>query len=443
MADWRIYAFDLDGNGGVVLNDGDLLAKAQPTRELSGPGSVALTLAPEQDVTITPWKTLIVVTLGNSIRGTGIVSSQQDNGDGALSVTCTGVTGYYADLPADMERTYANVDPARVIYDMLRWAASQRGMNVGLDLATYKDTGVRVGNPDPPVTKPRWTRKKPVLKAIPKEPKKTAYKDYYLKGNTADKVARRKAARDAYNAAMKTWRATRDAIKKENSAKEKEYKDARKEYESKLKEYNSAIDDAKVKVQWWENPTVGGIIDDMAKSVEYRVVPRWRGSVPDHTITVGKRIGRRQTGLRFVVGENVIDSPQVDWAGETYATKVVFLGAGEGKAMIRGVAEGKRNGLARTVVISDQSVRSKKLAEQRAARALKWRQSMPQVGELVIVDDDNAPFGTFDVGDEIRLIDPGQRWAGPVDMWVRILSITEDTESPTASLTVTRTDIGE
>ena len=68
---------------------------------------------------------------------------------------------------------------------------------------------------------------------------------------------------------------------------------------------------------------------------------------------------------------------------------------------------------------------------------------MPMVSELKVIDDDNAPFGTFDVGDTVRLVDPGPRWVGKVDMWVKILSITESTDAPVATLTVTRADKGE
>ena len=39
MADWRIYVYKLDGANGVTLVDDDVRASAQPTRELSAPGS--------------------------------------------------------------------------------------------------------------------------------------------------------------------------------------------------------------------------------------------------------------------------------------------------------------------------------------------------------------------------------------------------------------------
>ena len=68
---------------------------------------------------------------------------------------------------------------------------------------------------------------------------------------------------------------------------------------------------------------------------------------------------------------------------------------------------------------------------------------MPQITDLTVRDDDNAPFGTFEVGDEIRVTDTSGRWAGTVDMWVRILAITESTEAAVATLTVTRADKGE
>lgn len=376
MAEWHIRAYSLDGNGGMTLLDGDVVATAQPTRELSGPGAISLTVAPEQDIELTPWKTVLVVELDGSIRGAGVISDMVDDGNGSLSVTCTGPLGYLDPLPADVEWVFQDEDPASVIRRAVSWAQSRGGTDVGLRLGEYEDTGVRIGLPEPEVMRP-----------LP--------------------------------------RGATDQEREERAR---------------------AIDEAKYRVQWWENPTIGGVVDDMAKHVEYRTKVKWADSEktrPIFTLDLAKRLGARKDRLRFVVGENVIQSPPVDWAGESYATQVTFLGAGEGRKMVRATVTGRRNGLARHVFISDQSVRSKPLALRRARRALAWRQAMPQITELVVRDMDNAPFGSFDVGDEVRLIDQTGRWAGTIDMWVRILSITETTESATATLTVTRADIGE
>lgn len=446
MADWRIRAYDLDGKGGMTLSDGDIKASAQPTRELNGPGALAVTIKPEQsDVVLRPWKSLLVAELDGSIRGTGIVSDLSDNNeDGSLTVTCTGPTGFLDLMPADVIWALRDRDPAREIRNIYAWAQGRTGANIGMDFSGYVDSGVRIGNPDPPVKRPAKRIAPPKLKAIPPEPKKSSYKNYYLKGNKASQVAARKASRDAYNAAMKSWRTTRDAIKKSNKAEESRYKTERDDYKKALEDYRRTVDDAIVRLQWWDNSTVGQFVEDMTKHVDYKLVPRWNGDKPDHRITIAKHIGAKKTQLRFVVGENVVESPVVDWAGESYATEVVFLGAGEGEKMIRGRAVASRHGaLARTVFISDQSVRSKAAANRRAERALAWRQKMPMISELTVIDDDNAEFGSFDVGDEIRLIDNTGRWAGPIDMWVRILSITETTDAPVATLTVTRSDKGE
>lgn len=442
--EWRIRVYDLNGNGGITIVDSDLQASAQPTRELNAPGAVTLTIKPEHSVALRPWRTLIVVSLGNVIKGTGIVSNMADDGDGALSVTCVGPTGYWDAFPADVDRTYKDTDPGKILRDIYAWAQSQTGANLGLDFSGYVDSGVRVGNPDPPVTRPVKRIRPSKVEPIPAEPNKKAYPNYYLKGTKPAQVAARKAARDKYDADVKAWRKVRDEIKKRNSAEISRYKQEQADFKKALDDYYQAIKDALYKISWWENPTVGQVVDDMTKHVDYRITPRWNGLLPDHTLTVARHIGGRRPQLRFVVGENVIDPPPVDWAGDSYATRVVFLGSGEGEKMIRGEAVGTRaGGLARTVFISDKSVRSKQVAEQRAARALKWRQTMPVVSELKVIDDDNAPFGSFDVGDDIRLVDYSGRWAGPIDMWVRILSITESTDAPVATLTVTRSDKGE
>ena len=135
MADWRIYVYKLDGANGVTLVDDDVRASAQPTRELSAPGSVSLTIKPEQDLELRPWRNLIVVELDGSIRGTGIVSDLSDEAeDGALSVTCVGVPGYFDNEPADVDRAYKDVDPAKVILSMYQWAQNRTGFRVGMEI---------------------------------------------------------------------------------------------------------------------------------------------------------------------------------------------------------------------------------------------------------------------------------------------------------------------
>jgi len=443
MSDWRIWVFDADGNGGFKQVEDDLRAVAEPTRELSSPGAISLKIKPEQDVKLRPWKSVIVTENERELQF-GVVSDMADDGDGGLSVTCVGVTGYWDSEPADVEWYARDKDPAKVLRDIYAWAQSQTGKNLGMDFSGYEDSGIRIGNPDPPVTRPIRRIRPPKRERIPPEPNKKAYKDYYLKGSKPEQVARRKNARDKYQADMADWRKRRKVVLDKNKAEEKRYNDEREAYKKAVEDYSQAIQDAIYRVQWWENPTVGSVVEDMAKYVEYRTTTRWNGNVPDNRITIDEHIGAKRPTLRFVVGENVTEPPPVDWAGESYATRVVFLGSGEGKKMIRAEAVASRHGgLARTVFISDKSVRSKAAAQKRAERALKWRQAMPLVTELKVIDDDNARFGTFDVGDEIRLIDSSGRWAGTIDMWVRILAITETTEAPVATLTVTRSDKGE
>ena len=132
MAEWRVYVYECDGNGNITLVDGDVRASAQPTRELNAPGALSLTVKPEQDVSLRPWRSLIVVELDGSIRGTGIVSDMADDGDGALSVTCVGVTGYYDTEPYDVVRAYKNQDPARVMRDASCGRRTVRATNSAL-----------------------------------------------------------------------------------------------------------------------------------------------------------------------------------------------------------------------------------------------------------------------------------------------------------------------
>jgi hypothetical protein len=70
---------------------------------------------------------------------------------------------------------------------------------------------------------------------------------------------------------------------------------------------------------------------------------------------------------------------------------------------------------------------------------LARRQQITQIDNVIVKNTNIAPFGSFDVGDEIR-VQGTTDWMG-VDVWCRILSMTiNPDESDMFGLSIMRTD---
>lgn len=179
--------------------------------------------------------------------------------------------------------------------------------------------------------------------------------------------------------------------------------------------------------------------DDLAQSTpfDYAVEHYWHGDEIRHRLRLGyPRLGRRRKDLRFVVGENITE-PSVDLETEEFATEVWLLGAGEGSKMVRGIAVRETDRLRRPVVISDETVSSAKRARQIAEAELAHRLGAEGVESIEVIEHPNAPVGSWQVGDEIRIQGGGSGWAGGLDLWVRVLDFTYAT-ADRATLTVMR-----
>lgn len=195
-------------------------------------------------------------------------------------------------------------------------------------------------------------------------------------------------------------------------------------------------------LQWWKTFDMGREFDDLAASTpfDYRVSHEWEGENIAHRLHLGyPKLGRRRHDLRFMVGENVFTTPEINYDGDDFASEVVVLGAGEGRKMIRGTAPRVTNRLHRAVVVQDKSLTSSKAAEALAARELSERLGDADVSQIVVPDHDHARIGEYDVGDEI-LLQSRQGWTDRLDLWVRILAITTTPERNHNTLSVARVE---
>ena len=98
--------------------------------------------------------------------------------------------------------------------------------------------------------------------------------------------------------------------------------------------------------------------------------------------------------------------------------------------------------LRRPKVITDKSLRTV-AAATRAAQAELATATADELGDvkqLLVRDHPNAPIGSWQVGDSIRLMGARTGWDAGLDLWVRVLEWSVDPDSSTATLTVTRTE---
>lgn len=200
------------------------------------------------------------------------------------------------------------------------------------------------------------------------------------------------------------------------------------------------------KLNWYSDHNLASNIDALALDTpfDYHEKHSWLsdGTIR-HFLRIGyPALGRRREDLRFVHGVNIFDSVSVERDGDLYASGTMVLGAGEGAAMVRAIREQvKRPGgrLRRVAVVVDDTIKSRKRAESRADAENQWRSRLDEVESVIVHDHPNAPLGSVNVGDEIRIEGQGD-WIG-VDMWVRVLGISyQPANGQVAEYIIARTD---
>lgn len=185
----------------------------------------------------------------------------------------------------------------------------------------------------------------------------------------------------------------------------------------------------------WDTEDLGKVLDDLAADTpfQYREHSWWDGEDLCHRIELGyPKLGVRRPNATFEIGINVTANPVLDESD--YASEVLVTGAGEGRKKVSAHLTQKSDRMRRVQVVADSSLRSKKTATNAARPILDGLRGGWIIDSLDIVDHGLAPFGTFDVGDEVRVVgDAG--WAD-VDMWVRIQEMSINPASGATNLKV-------
>jgi len=176
---------------------------------------------------------------------------------------------------------------------------------------------------------------------------------------------------------------------------------------------------------WWENHDLGQIVNDLAKNTpfDYRESSAWNGEDITHRLELGTpTLGGRRDDLRFEVGVNVSVPPPL--LERDYASEVIVLGSGTGRAMISATATGNPGRVRRATVVQRKDIGKRDKADVAARAEVAKRSAEWVFTTLDIFDHPYAPYGSFRPGDYIYVTgDTGWR---VLDDWVRVLEIQSD-----------------
>lgn len=178
-------------------------------------------------------------------------------------------------------------------------------------------------------------------------------------------------------------------------------------------------------IYYYETTDIGAKIDDYAAStpLEYREVIEWADADKDDVNLIVEwaypRFGRKQDNLVFIEGENVVEVIEANSGGDDYANAVVAYGAGEGADQLRAEVSKDDGRMRVEKVITDTSITDPVQLKNWATTQLNTLSGIRDVEQVVVKQHSNAPMGSFEAGDDIKVqITTG--WAAGTALWLRI-----------------------
>lgn len=181
---------------------------------------------------------------------------------------------------------------------------------------------------------------------------------------------------------------------------------------------------------WWDNPDCGQTLDTLVNQFQFDWIEThaWKDSTSNtitHRLRLGTpRLGRKRADLRFAQGENITAIAKPEGMGDEYANEVVVLGRGEGQKMKRAQVHNYSRAagrLRRVATVTDKTLSSAEALRKRGQQELNGRTAALQIPAIQIVDHPNARFGSWSLGDDIR-VQVHVPWVGDIDVWHRIIS---------------------
>lgn len=185
---------------------------------------------------------------------------------------------------------------------------------------------------------------------------------------------------------------------------------------------------------WWDTNPLGDKIDDLVSgdaTPDYTCTTAWNS---DKTGVVKRirlgwpRLGARRTDITFSSGVNIIEDPEIALAGDDYAQVVIAGGAGDGSAKLRQVSAVRNGRLRLEAAIDAPELNGNDTLKARADAERAWRQVLGTIDEITIRDTPAAPFGSWQVGDDVyvRVHNAWTDYAG----WCRITGWTKKPAAP-------------
>lgn len=185
----------------------------------------------------------------------------------------------------------------------------------------------------------------------------------------------------------------------------------------------------------------GDYINKLARDIPFDYFERstWNA---DHT-AIDKKIelayprgGVQQTYLAFRMGENVVEATPKLEADIEWTSDIIVRGWFPGKVYSYELSNADQTRYRRVIMEEDAKINSDERSEAWAHRQLTRRQ-VPFYWEKITVNmwHPNAPFGSYDVGDSIR-VQGEMPWVGMVDQWHKVMAIAIDLDTNTCELTL-------
>ncbi|MFJ9799816.1 hypothetical protein [Streptomyces sp. NPDC101145] len=158
---------------------------------------------------------------------------------------------------------------------------------------------------------------------------------------------------------------------------------------------------------FWEHPNLGDRMDDLVSgdaTPDYTCTSEWN---TDRTTVVRRirlgwpRLGARRTDISFASGVNIVEDPEIQLAGDDYAQVVIAAGAGDGRAKRRQISAVRNGRLRLEHVLDLPDIKANDVLAARANAERAVRQNLGTVEQITIRDTPAAPFGSWQVGDDV------------------------------------------
>lgn len=156
---------------------------------------------------------------------------------------------------------------------------------------------------------------------------------------------------------------------------------------------------------------------------------------------ISPRIGTSRNDLRFVEGENILQTFAASTSADDYANAILVIGSGSDDQHVVAYKYLDITNAARRVhVIEDETIYNVKIANAIANLELAQRSQAIHISSIVIdVDHPNAPIDSVKVGDDIR-VHASLPFIGPQIVWHRIVSIRYRPGETSAEIGLARSD---